>query len=175
ATLPIIIVGLLFEQHVATDLRSPFVIAITTVGFGLLLLAVDMNAQRTRDEYSMNWIDALIVGLFQSLAIIPGTSRSGITMTAGLILGLTREASSRFSFLLSIPTIFLSGVLVTVELILADAEVHWGDLLAGSVLSFVAAFICIHLFLKSIEKIGMLPFVIYRLALGSVIFFILYR
>jgi undecaprenyl-diphosphatase len=175
ATLPIIIVGLLFEQHVATDLRSPFVIAITTVGFGLLLLAVDMNAQRTRDEYSMNWIDALIVGLFQSLAIIPGTSRSGITMTAGLMLGMTREASSRFSFLLSIPTIFLSGVLVTVELILADAEVHWGDLLAGSVLSFVAAFICIHLFLKSIEKIGMLPFVIYRLALGSVIFFILYR
>ena len=175
ATLPIIIVGLLFEQHVATDLRSPFVIAITTIGFGLLLLAVDMNAQRTRDEYSMNWIDALIVGLFQSLAIIPGTSRSGITMTAGLMLGMTREASSRFSFLLSIPTIFLSGVLVTFELILADAEVHWGDLLAGSVLSFVAAFICIHLFLKSIEKIGMLPFVIYRLALGSVIFFMLYR
>jgi undecaprenyl-diphosphatase len=175
ATLPIILVGLLFQQHVATDLRSPFVIAVTTVGFGLLLLAVDMNAQRTRDEYSMNWIDALIVGLFQSIAIIPGTSRSGITMTAGLMLGMTREASSRFSFLLSIPTIFLSGVLVTGELIMSNAEVHWGDLISGVVLSFIAAYICIHLFLKSIEKIGMMPFVIYRLALGGVLFWMIYN
>ena len=110
ATAPIIAVGLLFEQHVATDLRSPFVIAITTVGFGLLLMAVDLNSTRTRDEYSLNWVDALIIGLFQSFAIIPGTSRSGVTMTAGLILGLTREAATRFSFLLSIPTILMSFI-----------------------------------------------------------------
>ncbi len=175
ATVPIIFVGLLFEQHVAHDLRSPFVIAITTVGFGLLLLAVDMNASRSRDEYSLNWVDALIIGLFQSFAIIPGTSRSGVTMTAGLLLGLTREAATRFSFLLSIPTILLSGGLVTLELIITNASVNWGDLLAGVILSFVAAYLCIHLFLKFIEKIGMLPFVLYRLVLGVFLFWMIYN
>ena len=175
ATVPIIFVGLMFQHHVATDLRSPFVIAITTVGFGLLLLAVDMNAQRTRDEYSLNWIDALIIGLFQSFAIIPGTSRSGITMTAGLILGLTREAATRFSFLLSIPTILMSGALVTLEIVVTGHSVVWGDLLAGIVLSFIAAYLCIHYFLKFIEKIGMLPFVMYRMILGVFLFWMLYN
>lgn len=175
ATVPIIFVGLLFQQHVATDLRSPFVIAITTVGFGLLLLAVDLNASRTRDEYSLNWVDALIIGLFQSFAIIPGTSRSGVTMTAGLLLGLTREATTRFSFLLSIPTILLSGALVTLELIIHGEQVHWGDLTSGIVLSFIAAYACIHFFLKFIEKIGMLPFVMYRMILGVFLFWMIYN
>lgn len=175
ATIPIIFVGLLFKQHVETDLRSPFVIAITTVGFGLLLLAVDMNANRERDEYSLNWVDALIIGLFQSFAIIPGTSRSGVTMTAGLLLGLTREASTRFSFLLSIPTILMSGGLVSLELMFTETSVHWGDLIMGVVLSFITAYICIHLFLKFIEKIGMLPFVMYRLVLGVFLFWMLYN
>ena len=175
ATVPIIFVGLLFQQHVATDLRSPFVIAITTVGFGLLLLAVDMNASRSRDEFSLNWVDALIIGLFQSFAIIPGTSRSGATMTAGLLLGLTREAATRFSFLLSIPTILMSGGLVTLELVIHNTPVIWGDLVAGVLLSFIAAYLCIHLFLKFIEKIGMLPFVLYRLALGAFLFWMLYN
>lgn len=175
ATIPIIFVGLLFEQHVATDLRSPFVIAITTVGFGLLLLAVDINATRTRDEFSLTWVDALIIGLFQSFAIIPGTSRSGITMTAGLLLGLTRQAATRFSFLLSIPTILMSGALVTLELVISNAKVEWGDLVAGVVLSFLAAYLCIHLFLQFIEKIGMLPFVLYRLVLGVFLFWMLYN
>jgi undecaprenyl-diphosphatase len=175
ATLPIIFVGLLFQHHVATDLRSLFVIAITTVGFGLLLLAVDMNSSRTRDEFSLNWVDALIIGLFQSFAIIPGTSRSGATMTAGLMLGLSREASTRFSFLLSIPTILMSGALVTLELIISNARVNWGDLVSGVVLSFVAAYLCIHLFLKFIEKIGMLPFVLYRMLLGAFLFWLIYN
>lgn len=174
ATLPIIFVGLLFHQHVASDLRSPFVIAMTTVGFGILLLAVDYNSQRTRDEYSMNWIDALIVGLFQSIAIIPGTSRSGITMTAGLILGLSREAATRFSFLLAIPTILMSGALATLDLVLSGQKSAWGDLLLGVLLSFIAAFLCIKLFMKFIEKIGMLPFVVYRFLLGGLLFWLLY-
>jgi len=175
ATLPIIFVGLLFQQHVATDLRSPFVIAITTVGFGVLLLAADMNASRSRNEYSLNWVDALIIGLFQSFAIVPGTSRSGVTMTAGLLLGLTRQAATRFSFLLSIPTILMSGAVVALEIIIADVPLHWGDLAVGVILSFISAYICIHLFLKFIEKIGMLPFVLYRLVLGVFIFWMLYN
>lgn len=174
ATLPIIVVGLLFEKHVATDLRSPFVIAITTVGFGVLLLAVDMSSRRVCNEHSVSYIDALIIGLFQSIAIIPGTSRSGITMTAGLMLGLTREAATRFSFLLSIPTILMSGTLVTAELVMSDVQVNWADLLYGVILSFAAAYLCIHFFLKFIEKIGMWPFVIYRFLLGALLFFLIY-
>lgn len=175
ATLPILVVGILFRQHVATDLRSPFVIALTTVGFGLLLLAVDLNARRKRDEYSLNAMDALVIGLFQAMAVVPGTSRSGITMTAGLMIGMTREAATRFSFLLSIPTILMSGGILGMELIASGNGLAWGDLLIGAVLSFLAAYLCIHLFLKFIERIGMLPFVIYRLVLGAFLFLLLYN
>lgn len=170
ATLPIVIIGGIFKSLVETDLRSTLVIAITTVLFGLLLYWFDVKGKRSRDEYSVNWRDALVIGVFQALAIIPGTSRSGITMTAGLMLGLTREAASRFSFLLAIPTILMSGALVTLDLVQSDLPVMWNELLLGAALSFVSAYLCIHLFLKLIEKLGMLPFVIYRLLLGCVLF-----
>lgn len=166
ATLPIVICGLLFKTHVATELRSTQVIATTTIIFGLLLLWHDIRGKRQRDEYSLRWRDALLIGMFQVLAIIPGTSRSGITMTAGMLLGLTREAASRFSFLLAIPTILMSGGLVTFDLIIGDNPVEWLALLLGVFCSFLAAYLCITLFLKIIEKVSMLPFVIYRIVLG---------
>ncbi|MCB1863193.1 MAG: undecaprenyl-diphosphate phosphatase [Gammaproteobacteria bacterium] len=170
ATVPVVIIGGIFKSLVETDLRSTLVIAITTVVFGILLYWFDITGKRSRDEYTVNWQDALVIGLFQALAIIPGTSRSGITMTAGLMLGLTREAASRFSFLLAIPTILMSGALVTLDLVQSDLPVMWHDLLLGAALSFVSAYLCIHFFLKLIEKLGMLPFVIYRLLLGGVLF-----
>jgi undecaprenyl-diphosphatase len=174
-TIPVVIVGLLLKGLVETDLRSPLVIAITTIGFGLLLLWADRTATRRRDEHSLSWRDVWIIGAFQAVALIPGTSRSGITMTAGLMLGLTRAAASRFSFLLSIPTILMSGGLVTLDLIQQGNPVAWSELLTGIVLSFVAAYACIHFFLRFIERIGMLPFVIYRLLLGTVIFVLISR
>ena len=166
ATLPIVVIGGIFKSLVETDLRSTLVIAATTILFGLLLYWFDIKGRRSRDEYSVNWKDALVIGFFQALAIVPGTSRSGITMTAGLMLGLTRKAASRFSFLLAIPTILMSGALVTLDLIQSDHPVMWNELLLGAALSFASAYLCIHFFLKLIEKIGMLPFVIYRLLLG---------
>jgi len=169
ATLPVVVVGAIFKSLVETDLRSTLVIALTTILFGLLLYWFDVKGRRSRDEYSVDWKDALVIGLFQALAIIPGTSRSGITMTAGLMLGLTREAASRFSFLLAIPTILMSGGLVTLDLIRSDLPVIWNELMLGAALSFVSAYLCIHFFLKLIERVGMLPFVIYRLLLGGVL------
>lgn len=157
ATLPIVVIGGVFKSLVETDLRSTLVIAITTILFGLLLYWFDLRGVRTRDEYSVNWQDALIIGLFQALAIIPGTSRSGITMTAGLMLGLTRSAASRFSFLLAVPTILMSGALVTLDLMRTDLPVMWNELLLGAVLSCVSAYLCIYFFLKLIENLGMLP------------------
>jgi undecaprenyl-diphosphatase len=170
ATIPVGIFGLLMKSLVETDLRSSLVIAITTIVFGILLLVADNTGKQQRDEYTIRWQDALIIGLFQAVAIIPGTSRSGITMTAGLFLGLTRKAASRFSFLLSIPTILMSGGLVTLDLLQSENSVDWNALILGVVLSFITAYLCIHYFLAFIERIGMTPFVIYRLLLGAVIF-----
>ena len=111
----------------------------------------------------------IFIGLAQAIAIIPGTSRSGITMTAGLMMGLDRESAARFSFLLSIPVILGAGLLSTLELLQNPNAVDWNALIFGAVFSFVSAYACIYLFLAWISKIGMLPFVIYRLLLGSLL------
>ncbi len=173
ATLPVGIFGLLLKELIETQLRSPLLIAATTIGFGALLWVFDAKGKRTRDEYSLGWTDALVIGLFQAMALIPGTSRSGGTITAGLMLGLTRRAASRFSFLMSIPTIFLSGALVTLDLVRGSTPVEWNALLLGAALSFITAYLCIHYFLRFIESMGMLPFVLYRFALGALILFLL--
>lgn len=166
ATIPIIFTGLAFKSFIELHMRTALMIGIPTILFGLLLYWSDLTGNKKREMSSIDWKDALIIGLFQSIAIFPGTSRSGITMTAGLILGLTRKASSEFSFLLSIPTIIMSGVFVTYGLIVGTEQVVWSELLTGAALSFVAAYLCIHLFLSFIDRCGMLPFVIYRMILG---------
>ncbi len=165
-TIPAVIAGLLFKDVIETQLRSPLVIAWATIGFGVLLGVADRVDRRLRDEHTLTMKDTIIVGCFQALALIPGTSRSGITMTAGLFLGLTREAAARFSFLLSIPIIIASGVFKTKDLIEAQVPVDIGLLVMSVGLSAFAAWLCITLFLQMINRIGMMPFVIYRLILG---------
>ena len=166
-TIPVGLAGLIFHDFISTELRSPLVIAATTIGFGLLLGWADWKAKQTRNEHSLTWSDVAFVGFAQAIALIPGTSRSGITMTAGLMLGLERAAAARFSFLLSIPVIVLSGGLETLKLIKADTVVDWTTLLLASGLSALAAYLCIFLFLKLISRMGMWPFVLYRLVLGA--------
>ncbi len=168
-TLPVVVFGLLLHDFIETALRSPRVIAVATIGFGLLLWVADWRGMQRRDEHSLRVPDILVIGLAQALALIPGTSRSGITMTAGLALGLTRTAAARFSFLLSIPVIAMAGVYETGKLVQQAAAVDWGALLLGIAVSAVSAWLCIHFFLKLIERIGMLPFVIYRMLLGAVL------
>lgn len=168
-TIPVGIAGLLFKDLVETSLRSPLVIAVATVVFGLLLWWADVQGRRERSEHTIGWRDIVVIGVAQAIALIPGTSRSGITMTAGLMMGLTRAAAARFSFLLSIPVIVLAGGLNGIELVKSEGMVDWSALLLGVLFSAVSAYLCIHLFLKLLERIGMLPFVIYRLALGAVL------
>lgn len=168
-TIPVGLFGLILSDSVETVLRSPTVIAIATLFFGLLLWWADRLSKSERSEYQLNLRDALIVGCFQMLALIPGTSRSGITITGALLLGLSREAAARFSFLLSIPVIFLAGGVKTIELVESGNSVQWGALAGGVLLSALSAYLCIDLFLKFVNKVGMLPFVIYRLVLGVVL------
>jgi undecaprenyl-diphosphatase len=108
------------------------------------------------------------------LALIPGTSRSGITITLGLFLGMTRQAAARFSFLLSMPLIFASGVLQSVRMFTQANPIGWGELMLGILLSALAAGLCIHYFLRLVDRIGMLPFVAYRVLLGVLILLLLY-
>ncbi len=171
-TIPVGLCGLLFKDFIETSLRSELVIATTTILFGLLLLWADKQGKRQRDEHTLSWRDIVIIGCAQAVALIPGTSRSGITITAGLMLGLTRTAAARFSFLLSIPVIILSGLFVTLDLVQHEAAVDWQSLITGAILSALSAYACIHFFLKLLDKIGMMPFVVYRILLGLVLFFV---
>ena len=169
-TIPVGLAGLMFQHVIENQLRSPLVIATTTILFGLLLWWADVQGRRTRDEHHLTWRDVLVIGVAQAVALIPGTSRSGITMTAGLMMGLSRSAAARFSFLLSIPVIVLAGGLNALELATSDATVDWNTLGLGALLSALSAYLCIHLFLKLLERMGMLPFALYRLVLGIVLF-----
>lgn len=173
ATIPAGLAGLLAADLIETFLRSPYVIAITTIVFGLALWLADVTAKQQQTMAQMGWKQALLIGIAQALALIPGTSRSGITMTAALMLGLDRVSAARFSFLLSIPIIVLSGGYQASKLIAEPTHYDMHGIILGAALSFVSAFICIHLFLKVIERMGMLPFVIYRLLLGVVLLLVL--
>ncbi|ORU89684.1 MAG: undecaprenyl-diphosphatase [Cycloclasticus sp. symbiont of Poecilosclerida sp. M] len=165
-TIPAGIAGLLLNDFVETNLRSPIVIATATIVFGIFLGWSDRYGNQSRVEEKLTIKDALIIGLFQMLALIPGTSRSGITMAGGLMLGLTRQTAARFSFLLSMPLISLAGGHKTLDLVTSKLAIDWAELLAGAAISAISAFLCIELFLRLVEKIGMMPFVIYRLVLG---------
>lgn len=169
-TIPVGLAGILLGDLIEQQLRNPLVIASTTVLFGLLLGWADWRGRQQRTEHKLTFGDILFIGVTQALALIPGTSRSGITITAGLMLGLTRAAAARFSFLLSIPVIFLAGGLKTLELANTPVTTDWFSLATGVIISSLTAYLCIHFFLKLIEKIGMWPFVVYRLILGAILF-----
>ena len=173
-TLPAIAVGFLFQGGIEDSLRAPWIVASASIFFGILLWVADRGTGRTRDEYDLKLKDVLIIGCCQVLALIPGTSRSGITITLGLFLGLKRKAAARFSFLLAMPVIFASGVLQTVRMFTEVSPIGWGELALGILLSALSAGLCIHYFLRLVERTGMLPFVIYRVLLGLVILLVLY-
>lgn len=167
ATIPAGLFGLLGKDFIEEHLRSALVIAATTLLFGFLLGFADIKAKQNKSIENLGFKGAMLIGLAQAIALIPGTSRSGITMTIGLMLGLSRENAARFSFLLSIPAIAMAGSYLTLKLILEAGTVDWSAMGLGSVLAFVSAYACIHYFLILVGKVGMMPFVIYRLVLGA--------
>ncbi len=169
ATVPVGLAGLAAHDTIAGELRSPLLIAATTVLFGIALWWADAAGARQRTLAALGWRDVLVIGCAQALALIPGTSRSGVTMTAALALGLTREAAARFSFLLSVPVIVLAGGVEIRALALAGGAQPWGGLALVAVCSALSAWLCIHLFLTFIGRLGMWPFALYRFALGAVL------
>ncbi|USD37034.1 MULTISPECIES: undecaprenyl-diphosphate phosphatase [Ferrimonas] len=169
-TIPVGLAGILFNDFISTELRASWVLASTTLVFGLLLWWADSKPSEKREIADITWQIVLVIGLAQALALIPGTSRSGATITAALFLGLSRMAAARFSFLLAIPVGALAGGYEALGLVSNPEPVDWTSLSAALVVAFISAYLCIHFFLKIISRMGMLPFVIYRLALAGVLF-----
>lgn len=170
ATIPVGIAGLLFKDDIETHLRSVEVIAIATIFFGLLLYFADfLHKKRVEFKQKLTILPMFIIGVFQVLALIPGTSRSGITITAALLLGFGYKLATKFSFLLSIPLIIVSATLIGIDIIKTPQHFDLVLLIVGFAVSFITAYIIIYFFIKFIEQISMTPFVLYRLGLGIVL------
>lgn len=164
------IVGILFEDAIETTLRSPYVIAATLSGVALLLLLAEFVGKRDRDVKHLTLRDALLIGVAQACALIPGVSRSGATMTMGMFSGLTREASARFSFLLGIPIIFASCLFKLRDL--PGAGLGTGELVAmgvGVLTSAVTGYFVIKFLLGFLAKRSMMVFIVYRLLVGGLV------
>ncbi|MGA0840085.1 MAG: undecaprenyl-diphosphate phosphatase [Pseudomonadales bacterium] len=166
ATLPIVICGFLIKDWVEVSLRNIPVIATASIVFGLLLWYSD---RRHGTRADVGWRDAAFIGTLQVLSIVPGTSRSGITLTAALLLGMSRAAGARFSFLLSIPTIAGAGLLLIKDAMDSGHETAWAHSFAGAVIAGLSAYACIRAFIALIDRTGMLPYVVYRLLLGTLL------
>ncbi|MEM7053643.1 MAG: undecaprenyl-diphosphate phosphatase [Pseudomonadota bacterium] len=166
ATMPALLVGALASSWIELWLRSPLLIAATTIVFGLLLGLADLSGKKDRPIERIGPKSALWIGLAQILALVPGTSRSGVTITAGLSLGLTRESAARFSFLLSIPIIAAAGGWGFVSGMRDGGSFELVQFLLGAMVSGVFAWLTIALFMAWLKRFGMMPFVIYRLILG---------
>jgi len=169
ASIPAIVAGALLHGWVEEGLRNIRVIACATIGFGLLLWWADARFERSRLLTDMSLKHGLMIGLAQMLALVPGTSRSGITITMGRLLGFSADAAARFSFLLSIPIISAAGGYGVLRMVLNDAHIEWMQFVLAVALSALAGWLCIAAFLALLKRVGLVPFVIYRLALGAVL------
>jgi undecaprenyl-diphosphatase len=169
ATCPIVIAGLFLRDIVDLYFRNSTVIASTTIIFALILWSADKKTTTEKGLNKLNWGAFLFIGMAQVLALVPGTSRSGVTMTAGLFCKLNRKDAARLSFLLSIPAVAGATLLSLIEL-LGESGVNWLELAYGMLLSALLSYLCIHYFLKLVTSLGFMPFVIYRLFLGAVLF-----
>ncbi len=174
ASVPALLVGFLAKDLVEFYLRDMRIIAVTTLVFGGLLWLADGLGKRSKSLQEFSWRSALWVGLAQALALVPGVSRSGITITAGRFLGFNADAAARFSFLLAIPIIAAAGGYGALKVALGEAPINWQQFLLAMGFAAVAGWLCIAAFLALLQKVGLMPFIIYRLALGVLLLWLLF-
>lgn len=175
STVPVVIAGFLFKVTGLIDaLRSIVVIGWAMILFGILLWWADQHGPREKRFGEWNLRDAVSMGLWQAVALIPGTSRSGITITASRMLGYTREDGARIAMLMSIPTIIASGVLMGVDVVrLADWQAARDGAVAAA-MAFVAAYLALAFMMRLLRSVSFTPYVIYRLILGAVLLWVGY-
>jgi undecaprenyl-diphosphatase len=174
ATIPAVAFGVFLKEFGYTDLeRNVAVVAWNTILYGILMLIADMVGPQERTIKDMTLVSALIIGVAQALALIPGTSRSGVTMTAGRFLGFTRPDSARFSFLLGIPAIAGAGIF-TVGDALTSGEPVTMDAVYCAILTFFAGLAAIAFLMALVKRVSFLPYVLYRMVLGGFLLVMVY-
>jgi undecaprenyl-diphosphatase len=175
ATVPVVVLGLVLKLTGLDDaMRSTAVIGWTMLVFGLVLYWADQKGPMTKDDQRWSLKDAWIMGLWQALALIPGTSRSGITITAGRILGYDRHGAARLAMLMSIPTILASGALLSIEVVAtADAAAARDGAIAAA-FAFVAALLALVFMMRLLRSVSFTPYVVYRVILGVILLWIAY-
>ena len=172
-TIPAALAGLFFADWIEANLRSPYVIVFTLSGYAVLMILADRFGKRERNISGMSVGNAVLIGMAQALALVPGTSRSGVTITAARFMGFERQDAARFSFLLAVPVILLATGYSLLNLLLDGTAVAWGQLATGVIVSAVVAYLSIEFFMRFVSRIGLMPFAIYRLALAAVIVYVL--
>jgi undecaprenyl-diphosphatase len=172
-TIPAAVVGLSLSGWIETNLRSPVVIVVTLSVYGILMVLADRlgRSDRTIDDVGLR--DAFLIGCAQALALVPGTSRSGVTITAGRVLGFARHDAARYSFLLSVPVILLASLYKALELVTGTEAVAWSVLAIGAAISALVAYLTIGFFMSIVKRVGLLPFAAYRLVLAAFILYLL--
>ncbi len=176
ATIPIGILGLAFDHQIETSARNLWLIASVLILFALVLLWADRRATHDREIEQLSFRDGVLIGLAQCLALIPGVSRSGATMSAGLLLGLKRPAAARFAFLLAVPAVVASGVYELVRLITGDVaggEDSWSAILVATLIAFVVGFAAIAWLLRYLARHTVTVFVVYRILVGTLVLVLL--
>lgn len=168
-TLPIAILGLLFKDAIETVLRNLYLTAVMLIVFALILAAAEYYGRKQRTLDQLTWKHGLLFGLAQAMALIPGVSRSGGTITAGLLMGYTREAAARYSFLLAIPAVMASGFYQLYRSMELGSPIAPGPTALATAIAFVVGYGVIVVFLKLVSSRGYLPFVIYRIVLGLLV------
>ena len=174
-TIPIVVLGLLFQTAIETTLRSLWIVAASLIVFGVILGIADMVATQRRKLDDLTVGHGIVYGLAQSLALIPGVSRSGGTITAGLLLGYTREAAARYAFLLAIPAVFGSGLYELYKTVKSPTHEVFtmGETAAATIVAFIVGLTVIAFFMKWITRHSFLPFVVYRVAVGAALIVLL--
>lgn len=172
-TIPAAIAGLLFASWIEANLRDPSVIIYTLSGYGILMAVADRYGKSERIIADIRLRDAFMIGCAQALALVPGTSRSGVTITAARFMGFKRQDAARFSFLLSAPVILLATLYKGFELVTGEAAVPWAQLAVGALVSAIVAYLSIEFFMRFVSRIGLAPFAVYRLALAAVLLYVL--
>ena len=167
-TMPIGVTGLVFRDAIETTARNLWLVACALIFMGILLGVADRYASHTKDESDLTWRNAVLFGFGQALALIPGVSRSGATITAGLIQGFKRDVVARYSFLLAIPAVFASAALESGK-IASDEFVNWPATLVSTGIAFVVGYAVISTLMKYLQTKTFMPFVIYRIALGTLL------
>ena len=172
-TLPIVVLGLLFKDAIETSLRNLWFTAFSLIGFGILLGIADIVGRRRLGLDRLRWGSGIVFGLAQAMALLPGVSRSGGTITAGLFMGFTREAAARYSFLLAIPAVLASGLYQLFKTWGQFGPYGPGPTLLATIISFFVGYAAIVGFLKLVSTRGYMAFVLYRVVLGGTLIYLL--